>query len=165
MKLSTQEEYGLRCLIQVALHERNTGNSITISEISNAEGLSTANVGKLVRLLRLGNFIESVRGQAGGYKLARPASEVPIAQVLTALGGRLFDPEFCGDHAGQEEFCTHSVNCSVRSLWHAIQFVVDQMLDKITLHDLLGDENTLKSELQEKAEQILQVAPAPQLPT
>ncbi|MBT4140023.1 MAG: Rrf2 family transcriptional regulator [Candidatus Latescibacteria bacterium] len=161
MKLSTQEEYGLRCLIQIAQNERNTGNSITISEISNAEGLSTANVGKLVRLLRLGNFIESVRGQAGGYKLARQASEVSIADVLTALGGRLFDPEFCGDHAGQEELCTHTVNCSVRSLWNAIQFVVDQMLDKITLHDLLGDENALQSELREKAQQILQVAPAP----
>ncbi|MFT5367178.1 MAG: Rrf2 family protein [Candidatus Latescibacterota bacterium] len=160
MKLSTQEEYGLRCLIQIAINERNTGNSITISEISQAEGLSTANVGKLVRLLRLGNFIESVRGQAGGYKLARPAVEVSIADVLSALGGRLFDPDFCEDHAGQEEFCTHTVNCSVRSLWNAIQFVVDQMLDRITLQDLLGDEDALKSELQEKAEQLLQVAPA-----
>jgi Rrf2 family protein len=160
MKLSTQEEYGLRCLIQIAINERNTGNSITISEISQAEGLSTANVGKLVRLLRLGNFIESVRGQAGGYKLARPAVEVSRADVLSALGGRLFDPDFCEDHAGQEEFCTHTVNCSVRSLWNAIQFVVDQMLDRITLQDLLGDEDALKSELQEKAEQLLQVAPA-----
>ena len=160
MKLSTQEEYGLRCLIQIAINERNTGNSITISEISQAEGLSTANVGKLVRLLRLGNFIESVRGQAGGYKLARPAVEVSIADVLSALGGRLFDPDFCEDHAGQEEFCTHTVNCSVRSLWNAIQFVVDQMLDRITLQDLLGDEDALKSEFQEKAEQLLQVAPA-----
>ena len=161
MKLSTQEEYGLRCLIQIGQHERSTGNSITISEISQAEGLSTANVGKLVRLLRLGNFIESVRGQAGGYKLACPASEIPIADVLTVLGGRLFDPEFCEDHAGQEQFCTHSVNCSVRSLWNAIQFVVDQMLDRITLQDLLGDENVLQSELKQKAEALLQVAPAP----
>jgi Rrf2 family protein len=161
MKLSTQEEYGLRCLIQIGHHERHTGNSITISEISQAEGLSTANVGKLLRLLRMGNFIESVRGQAGGYKLARTPAEISIADVLTALGGRLFDPEFCEDHAGQEEFCTHSVNCSVRSLWNAIQFVVDQMLDRITLQDLLGEEITLKSELQQKAEELLQVAPAP----
>ena len=161
MKLSTQEEYGLRCLIQIGHHERNTGHSITISEISQAEGLSTANVGKLLRLLRLGNFIESVRGQAGGYKLARIPAAISIAEVPTALGGRLFDPEFCEDHAGQEEFCTHTVNCSVRSLWNAIQFVVDQMLDRITLQDLLGDELTLKSELQQKAEELLQVAPAP----
>jgi len=148
-------------LIQIAQHERSTGNSITIAEISQAEGLSTANVGKLVRLLRLGHFIESVRGQAGGYKLACPPSEIPIANVLAALGGRLFDTEFCEDHAGQGQFCTHSVNCSVRSLWNAIQFVVDQMLDRITLQDLLGDENTLKSELQHKAHMLLQVAPAP----
>lgn len=161
MKLSTQEEYGLRCLIQIGQHERRTGNSLTIAEISDAEGLTTANVGKILRLLRLGNFIESVRGQAGGYKLARPPQDIAISDVLTALGGRLFDPEFCEDHAGQEAFCTHSVNCSVRSLWHAIQFVVDQMLERITLQDLLGDEELLTTQLKEKAEQLLQVAPAP----
>lgn len=161
MKLSTQEEYGLRCLIQIGHHERLTGNSITISEISQAEGLSTANVGKLVRQLRLGQFIESVRGQAGGYRLARPPADIPISDVLNALGGRLFDPEFCEDHAGQEQFCTHSVNCSVRSLWNAIQFVVDQMLDRITLQDLLGDETPLDAKLKQRAEALLQVAPAP----
>lgn len=161
MKLSTQEEYGLRCLMQIGRRENDTGASITISEISQAEGLSTANVGKLVRLLRLGHIAESVRGQAGGYKLARPANEIFIADVLAALGERLFNDDFCDEHAGHEEFCTHTVNCSIRSLWNAIQFVVDQMLDRVTLQDLMGDGQRLQDDLHSKAEELLQVAPLP----
>jgi len=157
MKLSSQEEYGLRCLMQIGRHETETGTNITISEISRAEGLSTANVGKLVRLLRLGNLVASVRGQAGGYKLARPASEILVSNVLSALGEPFFNDGFCDGHAGQEAFCTHSVNCSIRSLWNAIQFVVDQVLDRITLQDLMGDELQLQNHLSDKTHKLLQV--------
>ena len=72
MKLSTQEEYGLRCLMQVAQRASETGGSISIPEISRAEGLSTAHVGKLVRLLRPGNLVESVEVKPEGYKLVGP---------------------------------------------------------------------------------------------
>ncbi len=157
MKLSAQEEYGLRCLLQVAQRESETGASIAISEISRAEGLSTAHVGKLVRLLRIGNLVESVRGQSGGYKLARPASEILIADVLGALGGPFFDDDFCDEHTGREACCTHAINCSIRTLWNAIQFVVDQMLDRITLQDLMGDRHQLETHLAHKADELLQV--------
>lgn len=159
MKLSTQEEYGLRCLLQIGRHEKLTGQSMTISEISQAEGLTPANVGKIVRLLRLGNFVESVRGHTGGYKLAKPADQIRIADVLSNLGGPLFTSDFCEEHAGHDTQCTHSVNCSIRPLWHAIQFVVDQMLDRVTLKDLLGDENRIESGLKDRADELLQVAP------
>ncbi|MCY3684129.1 MAG: Rrf2 family transcriptional regulator [Gemmatimonadetes bacterium] len=157
MKLSTQEEYGLRCLMQVAQRASETGGSISIPEISRAEGLSTAHVGKLVRLLRLGDLVESVRGQAGGYKLARPASEILISDVLGALGDPFFNDGFCDEHTGYEACCTHAVDCSIRSLWNAIQFVVDQMLDRITLQDLMGDGHQLENHLAHKADELLQV--------
>ncbi|MDE2724509.1 MAG: Rrf2 family transcriptional regulator [Gemmatimonadota bacterium] len=163
MKLSTQEEYGLRCLMQVAQRASETGGSISIPEISRAEGLSTAHVGKLVRLLRLGALVERVRGQAGGYKLARAASDtrpsdvILISDVLGALGDPFFNEGFCDEHTGYEECCTHSVDCSIRSLWNAIQFVVDQMLDRITLQDLMGDGHQLENHLAHKADELLQV--------
>ena len=159
MKLSTQEEYGLRCLLQIGRHGSQTGQSMTISEISQAEGLTAANVGKIVRLLRLGGFVESVRGHTGGYKLAKPADQIRIADVLSSLGGPLFTNDFCEEHAGQDALCAHSVNCSIRSLWHGIQFVVDQMLDRVTLKDLLGDEQRIISGLKSHAHELLQVAP------
>jgi len=58
--------------------------------------------------------------------------------VLKALGGPLFDADFCGTHAGTLRLCTNSVDCSARSLWQMIQFTVDQLLDKITLYDMVN---------------------------
>ena len=64
MKLSAQEEYGLRCLLQLARHA--PGESLAIPEISQAEGITHHNVAKLLRILRQGGIVASARGQAGG---------------------------------------------------------------------------------------------------
>ncbi|MBL8219782.1 MAG: Rrf2 family transcriptional regulator, partial [Bryobacterales bacterium] len=80
MKLSAQEEYGLRCLIHMA--RLQDGESLSIPEISRAEGLSIPNVAKLMRLLRLGGIVTSVRGQAGGYTLAQPADQISVGSVM-----------------------------------------------------------------------------------
>ncbi len=119
-------------------------NGLTIPEISALEGLSTANVGKLLRTLRLGGIIEATRGQSGGYKLAKPAEEIIIGDVLTVLGGKLFEDDFCSSHAGIENICTNSIDCSIRSLWKTIQTVVDNVVLKISLKDLLGNEAEVK---------------------
>ena len=103
MKLSAQEEYGLRCLLHMA--KAGPGQSQSIPEISRAEGLSIPNVAKLMRILRLGGMVDSVRGQAGGYTLARPADEISVGEVLSLLGGNLFGPQFCERHAGLERVC------------------------------------------------------------
>lgn len=142
MKFSSQEEYGLRCLIRIG--KSNSPNGLTIPEISELEGLSTANVGKLLRALRLGGFIESTRGQTGGYKLTRSSEEIIIGDVLAVLGGRLFEAGFCDIHSGIENICTNSIDCSIRSLWRTIQNLVDSVLTKTTLKDLLGKEEDVK---------------------
>ena len=138
MKFSSQEEFGLRCLIQVARHEVSGG--VTIQYISEAEKLTVPNVAKLLRILRMAGFIESTRGQIGGYKLARSADKIMIGNVLEVLGGRLFETGFCDDHSGVEKICTHTTDCSVRSLWRKIQNAVDQALLNMTLEDLLSQE-------------------------
>lgn len=140
MKFSTQEEYGLRCLLRIGKAEPK---GLTIPEISEMEGLSTAHVGKLLRILRIGEFIESERGQNGGYKLARKADKILISEVLAVLGGRLFEASFCQDHSGAASICTNSIDCSVRSLWSNIQTMLDNVLSKITLKDMLGSEETV----------------------
>ena len=138
MKFSTQEEYGLRCLLRIGMSK--SPNGLTIPEISQMEGLSTANVGKILRALRLSGFIESTRGQTGGYKLARSTSEINLSEVLSVLGGRLFEDGFCNIHSGTEMICTHSIDCSIRSIWRTIQTLLDSVLEKITLKDLIGTE-------------------------
>jgi DNA-binding IscR family transcriptional regulator len=59
---------------------------------------------------------------------------------LSVLGGRLFEAGFCDIHAGTEIICTHSIDCSIRSLWRTIQTLLDNVLEKITLKDLIGTE-------------------------
>jgi Rrf2 family transcriptional regulator, iron-sulfur cluster assembly transcription factor len=143
MKLSAHEEYGLRCLLRIGLAGKD--ESLTIPEISRAEALSEAYAAKLLRMLRRGGFIRSARGKAGGYTLSRPADHIVIGDVIDTLGGRLFEKDFCHEHAGQTKVCTRSIDCSVRSLWHAVQAVVDEVLSRTTLQDLLRTEGEMNS--------------------
>jgi Rrf2 family protein len=140
MKFSAQEEYGVRCLLRIAkffIIEK----SLTIPEIARAEGLTEHNAGKILRTLRLGGFLESSRGQIGGYTLTRPPEQILVSDVLSVLGGRLFDDEFCNSHSGAADICTNSIDCSVRSLWKIIQEAVDSVTRKLTIKDLMGNEN------------------------
>ncbi len=160
MKFSTQEEYGLRCLLRLA----KAGNSrgMTIPEISAVEGLSKANVAKILRILRIGGFIESVRGQAGGYKLKLAPEEMKLSDVLEVLGGKLFDNTFCRDHAGQGAVCHNTIDCSIRSLWRTMQGVLDQVLSSMTLNDLVQSEQKMATQLLFQSEKVLdsfQVSP------
>jgi Rrf2 family protein len=142
MKFSTQEEYGLRLLLRIG--KDNSENGMTIPELSEQEGLSEANVAKILRILRLSGFVESSRGQTGGYKLSRDAKNIKVGDILFALGGKLYESSFCDLHSGVENICTNSIDCSIRSLWKTIQTMLDQMLSKITLQDLLGSEKQVE---------------------
>jgi Rrf2 family protein len=151
MKITAQEEYGLRILIRIAGCRDEEGMSIP--QLSEAEGLSPTYVAKLTRLLRMEGFINSTPGYKGGYVLARPANKIVINELLKALGGALFDKEFCGLHSGTLKLCTNSVDCSTRSLWQMIQFTVDQLLDKVTLYDLVNTEKESGKALKQLLEQ------------
>jgi Rrf2 family protein len=138
MKVSAQEEYGLRCLMQMARNGAEA--SLSIPEISRAEGLSAPNVAKLMRVLRLGGLVSSVRGQEGGYVLARPPESITLDQVLEVLGEPLFGTRFCEQHTGAERTCAHRRDCSMRPVWISIQRRVNDVLARTSLRDLLRDE-------------------------
>ena len=144
MKLTANEEYGVRCLVRIGYAGAKTGG-LTIPEISVAEGVSPSYAAKILRVLRKGGFVKAARGKDGGYTLARPAEEIVIGDVIDALGGRLFESDFCDSHSGQVEICTRSVDCSVRSLWRAVQVAVDHVLSKATLRDLMRNEEEMNT--------------------
>src|SRR5437763_12591725 len=101
MKITSQEEYGLRCLIRLA--RADDGRSLTIPEIAVAEGLSGPYVAKLLAVLRQAGLLDSVRGRSGGYRLSRPSAEITLGTVLRVLGEPLFEePAYCQQHAGTE---------------------------------------------------------------
>jgi len=141
MKITAQEEYGLRILLTIGRNRDPEG--ITINQISEAEGLSVHNVAKLARVLRIAGLIKSNRGQVGGYTLTKPADQIFLNKVLEGLGGKMFEMDFCEDHTGLMNICTNSMDCSIRSFWQIIQNSVDQVLQKFTLQDLLGAESEI----------------------
>jgi len=148
MKLSSQEEYGLRCLLQLA---RAGGVSITISEMSEREGISAPNVAKIMRILRRAGLVRSTRGKDGGYTLARPAAAIRALDVLASLGGRLFDTGFCDRHAGVERHCLNTRDCSIRPVLSGLQQAVDQVLGELTLASLLPSESEVTITLRPRA--------------
>ncbi len=144
MKITALEEYGLRCLIQIA---RPLGSGISISEISRREGLSIQYVSKITSILRKSGLIESTRGLKGGYKLVKKPSHLSLAEISHAIGGIMFDADFCGAHAGKKRVCVHKQNCAVRSLWSVIYQYMTTILENLTLEDLLSSEGDAKEKL------------------
>lgn len=135
MKFSAQEEYGLRCLI--ALARKGMGESMTIPEISEQEGLTSSHVAKILAILRKSGFVASTRGQSGGYALAQDPKTMVIRDVLEPLGGRMFSDAFCERHTGILNTCVHETDCSLRPLWGSIQQAVDDVVGRYTIQDLI----------------------------
>ncbi len=145
MKINKQDEYGLRILLRIARGDSDLG--LSIPQLSELEGMSQPYVGKITRMLRLAGFVESTRGQKGGYVLAQSPEQIIIKDVISSLGGDLFNKNFCGEHSGEIKFCTNSVDCSIRSLWTILQYTVDKVLENISLNDLIGNEGDAKVNL------------------
>ncbi len=143
MKLSTQEEYGLRCLLQMGRH--GEAASLTIAELARLEGISAPNVAKIMRLLRRTGFVSSMRGQAGGYVLTRPVAQISVGEVLSALRDRFFESSFCARHAGGNSRCAHLGDCSIRPVLRHLQEVVDDVLGRLTLEQLLCSEREMSA--------------------
>lgn len=85
MKLSTTEEYGLRCMLQMA--KKGQKGMTTLPELAQKETLTQAYAAKIMGMLRKGGLVLSTRGQSGGYQLAKPPQEINVNEVLEALGG------------------------------------------------------------------------------
>jgi len=152
MKITAQDEYGLRILVRIAKCKGNVG--VSIPQLSELEGLSQPNVSKLTRILRIEGLVNSTKGHVGGYLLAKPADTITVNDILKALSGRLFDQEFCINHTGVMKICSNSTDCSIRSLWTIVQSAIDKLLDKITLADLSNGEKEATVTFQNLFEEI-----------
>ena len=135
MKLSAQEEYGIRCLLHIGRMTATGGSNI--SAISRAERITPSNTAKLVRILRMNGFVESSRGKDGGYTLAMAPEKIKLGEVFEVLGGKLFGQGFCEHYAGTAKVCVHFDQCTLRSFWCAIQSVLDHVLNETTLEHLM----------------------------
>ena len=138
MKISAQEEYGLRCLVQLA--NLPAGESLTLNQIAEREGISQANAGKLMWLLNKAGFVQAMRGTKGGYTLARDAGEIRLSEVIKVLD----DDEIkahCDSYTGILEKCVHTGDCGIRPVIVGLHEIVHEALSQITLAQLVGQES------------------------
>jgi Rrf2 family iron-sulfur cluster assembly transcriptional regulator len=141
MKISAHEEYGLRCLVQLARAEAD-GVPLTLNQIADREGLSTANAGKLMWILVKAGLVQSQRGASGGYKLARPAAEIRLNEVIRILDEDTVD-RFCKTHTGVLDACIHTSDCGIRPVIVGLHEIVQNALSEITLAELIGSEENV----------------------
>jgi Rrf2 family protein len=145
MKISAHEEYGLRCLVQLARAE-SEAESLTLNQIADREGLSVANAGKLMWILVKAGLVHSHRGANGGYTLARPAAKIRLNEVIRVLDEDAVDG-FCKTHAGVMDVCVHTSDCGIRPVIVGLHEIVQNALSEITLAELVGSEEKVDARL------------------
>ena len=144
MKISRLEEYGLRCVLQLAQH---AGTSMQVEEIATLEGLSNAYVAKIMSPLRRAGLVRSVRGVRGGYLLTRPPEAITLTDALFALEATAVDEGFCRTHRGKCPRCVHMPDCGIRVMWSLVTEQAYHALSHITLAQLLGKEAVVAQRL------------------
>jgi Rrf2 family protein len=145
VKISSKEECGIRCMIQLA-SRGGESEVVTVKEIAEHEGLSPAYVGKLLWALSRSGLTESVRGIDGGYRLARPAERISLGEIVRALSGTPRKVRFCGEFPGGSVACAHDQNCSLQPLWSKITLYVQNLLDETPLSELIQRDRSVRKQ-------------------
>lgn len=132
MKLSTKATYGLRALIELA---RVYPNSLSLGEISKVEKISLKYLEAIFSRLKKAKLVESVKGAAGGYFLAKDPEKISAEDILEALGEGLPTAHCLGSQG--KRFCTPKCQCGVGKLMLEIEKSVAAALNTFSLKDLI----------------------------
>jgi FeS assembly SUF system regulator len=108
------------------------GALLSASDLAQRSRLELTTVSKLMKLLAAGGLVESRRGANGGYRLARPAEAISVADIVAAMEGPIGVTE-CSLHDG---LCDHESHCGTRGNWRRISEAVEQALRAIRLSDM-----------------------------
>lgn len=140
MLISTRGRYGLRSLVDLVVNAGD--NPIPLREIAERQGISESYLEQVFAILRKAGLITAVRGSYGGYTLARPASEITIKEILSALEGSLV-PVDCVTNE-QRSQCRRKNSCITHSFWKELDVKISELLSSTTLQDIVNkNENRL----------------------
>lgn len=141
MRITTQAEYGLICALHLA--RRMDEGPVTGREIAARERLPGDYVEQIMLKLRRATIVVSTRGAHGGYRLARPADQITVRDVISASEHSTFDVH-CVSHPVEAERCAASHDCSIRPVWVLLQQRIDEVLESVRLSDLLLHETEVR---------------------
>ena len=131
MMISTRGRYALRILVDLAENQKD--GYITLREAADRQEISEKYLESIVKDLVKARFVEGVRGKGGGYRLARPADEINVLEVLQSTDGTLA-PVAC--LAEGSEPCSRAAACRTLPLWKGLDKVVSEYLGGFTVQDL-----------------------------
>lgn len=132
MKISTKGKYGLRAMIDLAQYSEQ--EAVSISSIAQRQKISESYLEQLVAKLKKAGLVVSIRGAAGGYRLARPASGISVGDVLRALEG---DVRAVICTAQTEEGCEGEELCVTKYVWQRINESIEKTVDEMMLDQLV----------------------------
>jgi Rrf2 family cysteine metabolism transcriptional repressor len=142
MMFSTKAEYGVRVMVELARRAGGEGECpVPLAEIAAHDGLPLAYLEHLVARLRKAGLVDSRRGSRGGYMLARPSSEITMAEVVQALEGSIAPIECISQSADGSIVCSRESDlahvCPTKLLWTRVRFAIVRTLQETTLADLV----------------------------
>lgn len=134
MKISTKGKYGLRAMIDLAQYSEQ--ETVSISSIAQRQKISESYLEQLVAKLKKAGLVISIRGAAGGYRLARPASDISVGDVLRALEG---DVRAVICTAQTEEGCEGEELCVTKYVWQRINESIEKTVDEMMIDQLVAE--------------------------
>ncbi|MBP7845504.1 MAG: Rrf2 family transcriptional regulator [Proteobacteria bacterium] len=156
MRISSIEEYGLRCALQMA-RAFSGGTLLSASELAEIEGLSVEYVSKIMQLFKKSGLVLSVRGAQGGFILSEAPRDISLSRVLESVQEKKLQSleSFCESHGGQQNSCVHIGACSLQPVWLILLDSFEQMFSTLSLADLLEPRQDLHKKVREVASQTI----------
>lgn len=143
MRLSTKGRYGVRAMFDLAMHSGE--GAISLKSVAHREHISEKYLEHLFANLKKAGLIHSVRGAQGGYRLARPAEEITLGDIIRVLEGPVAPTECVIDDGGAEK-CDRSSECVMRSVWCRVRDQINGILDSITLAEIVEEQRKRSGE-------------------
>lgn len=138
MKLSTKGRYGLKAMFELSINQKD--GPVPLKLIARNQNISDQYLEQIFAKLRKANLVQSVRGAQGGYLLAKGANNITVGDILTVLEG----PISLSDCVLDEDVCENSSICVTKVVWEKIKKGIDEVVDSITLQDMINDYNKNK---------------------
>ena len=132
MKISTKGRYGLRILMDLALHQSEKPR--LIRDIAKSQQISEKYISRLVIALRRAGMVRSVRGVNGGFHLAMKPETITLLDVIEVMEG----PLSIVDCVSKPKSCTHSADCAPREIWCKLNEDIRGLMSGVTLADVLA---------------------------
>ena len=140
MKLSTRTRYGIRAILELAMYYGK--GPLQTNVIAKQQDISVKYLEQLMAILKACGLVKSIQGAKGGYILAKKPDEIKLSEVFYCLEGPVVTVECLED----QSYCVRVADCISRQLWAQIQQAITNVLQSMTLQDLIDKSKDQKTQ-------------------